>query len=74
MNLRAMTGGMKTTPITAMESLQGIPSFKDRRGAKVLIQDQKFKKTPAYHMKEHYREKPISRLKRTSFMQNKTSF
>ncbi|GFN80023.1 hypothetical protein PoB_000652900 [Plakobranchus ocellatus] len=68
-----MKGGMRTTPITAMESLSGIHSLDDKKVSKTLIQAEKLKRLQSHPMKERCKTTIKSRLKRISFAQYSTS-
>ena len=48
---RLITGGMKSTPIQALEEATGIQPLADRRDIKVLTQSAKFKRMPDHPMK-----------------------
>ena len=71
--LRIMSGSLRSTPITDMESLTGLQSLEDRRDAKLLNQFFKY-----YYLKEHPMHNRLlrprrGRLKRTSFIQTAKS-
>ena len=65
--LRLISGGMKTTPIHAMEKHVNIRPLDDRREERVLVQREKIKCMPNHPMHVHISRSTTSRLKRTSF-------
>lgn len=65
--LRLITGGMKTTPIQAMEKLTSLQSLEDRREEKVFIHSEKLMRMPTHPMHTEMRNPTKNRLKRTSF-------
>ena len=67
MGLRIITGGMRSTPITAMESVAGLHSLHARRKEKVVIQAEKYKRLETHPMNQKNQEPNINRLKRSSF-------
>ena len=66
-NLRAMTGGLKSTPIQKMETLTGLESIEERKDTKLLIQRQKYKAMPSCKIFNRINSTSKGRLKRTSF-------
>ena len=67
--MRMMTGAMRTTPITSLETTTGLQPLKDRRDGKVLSQAAKFRRMEDHPMNQRMRQPTKSRLKsRTSFI------
>ena len=67
--MRMMTGAMRTTPITSLETTTGLQPIKDRREEKVLSQAAKFRRLEDHPMNQRMRQPTKSRLKsRTSFI------
>ena len=64
--LRLITGGMKTTPIAAMEQATGLQSLEERREEKVLRQAEKMKRIPSHPLHRKLQEPTKNRLKRKS--------
>ena len=52
--LRLITGGLKSTPITAMGNITNIPPLSKRRKAKTLLQASKYEHLPDHPMKDHH--------------------
>ena len=67
-NLRIITGGMNTTPITEMETCTGLPSIEERRNEKILTQYAKFKCLESHQMNKRLSRPTKERLKRGSFL------
>nr|KAG5714784.1 hypothetical protein BaRGS_000272 [Batillaria attramentaria] len=65
--LRLITGGMKTTPVQAMEKHTGLQSLDDRREEKVYVHSEKLLRMPNHPMHEKLKNPTKNRLKRTSF-------
>jgi ribonuclease HI len=65
---RLITGGMRSTPIQALEETTGLQSLEDRRDVKVLTQAAKFKRMPDHPMKERMKGNTKRRLQRSSFL------
>lgn len=65
--MRLITGGLKTTPINALESTTGLPSLDTRREEKVLIQHEKLQRIPTHPVHQQLQEQTRNRLKRGSF-------
>ena len=67
--MRMMTGAMRTTPITSLETITGLQPLKDRRDGKVLSQAAKFRRMEDHPMNQCMRQSTKTRLKsRTSFI------
>ena len=67
--MRMMTGAMRTTPITSLETTTGLQPLKDRREGKVLSQAAKFRRMEDHPMNQRMRQPTKTRLKsRTSFI------
>ena len=64
--LRLITGGMKTTPIPAMEKTTGIMSLEERRNEKLLLQNEKMKRLPSHPLHSKLKAPTKNRLKRQS--------
>ncbi|XP_064646246.1 uncharacterized protein LOC135499431 [Lineus longissimus] len=65
---RIITGGMKSTPITAMETIAQLQPSQDRRDVKVMIQAEKFKRLTNHPMHQRVKKVSRKRLKRSSFI------
>ena len=65
-SLRIITGGMKTTPIAAMEKTTGLHSLEERREEKLLRQTEKLKRLPSHPLYQKLQEPTKNRLKRQS--------
>ena len=65
---RIMTGGMKSTPIQALEKTTCLQPLDDRINTKVLIQASKFKRLSSHPMKRRMDVPSKSRLQRSSFV------
>ena len=65
--LRLITGGLKTTPINALESTTGLPSLDTRREERVLTQHEKLQRLPSHPAHQLMQEHTKNRLKRSSF-------
>ena len=62
-NLRIITGGMNTTPITEMETCTGLPSMEERKNEKILTQYAKFKCLESHQMNQRLSRPTKERLK-----------
>lgn len=67
-NLRVMTGGMKSTPITEMETISKLASLEDRRDQRTLTLHEKFKRLSKHPMHTRMGKPVRSRIGRKSFM------
>lgn len=65
--LRLITGGIKSTPIKAMEKYTGLHSLEDRREEKMLIHSEKLLRLPTHPMNREIQNLTKNRLKRSSF-------
>ena len=69
-NLRLITGSLRSTPISAMETETGLQSLEERRDNKILMQFSKFT-TLSKHPMYLQVDKPIpERLKRNNFLKS----
>ena len=68
--MRMMTGAMRSTPISAMETVTGLQPQEDRQEMKVLTQAAKFKRLQDHPMHERMNQPTKRRLKRSSFLQH----
>ena len=66
--MRMMTGAMRSTPITALETATGLQPLDDRKNIKVLTQAAKFKRLQNHPMHERMNMPTKGRLKRSSFI------
>ena len=66
--LRIITGGIKSTPIKAMETLTGLQTLDDRRDTKVIKQAAKFNRLEQHQMHNRMKGPIRGRLKRKSFL------
>ena len=66
-SMRLMTGAMRSTPISCLETMTGLQSLDERRDVKVLTQAAKFNRLPDHPINNIARI-PRTRLKRTSFL------
>ena len=64
--LRAITGGMKTTPIKEMQKRADIEPLENRRELKVLTQTEKLRRLPSHPMHKKLSAMTKNRLKRKS--------
>nr|KAG5696844.1 hypothetical protein BaRGS_030968 [Batillaria attramentaria] len=64
--MRLITGGIKTTPIPAMEKLTGLLPLQERREEKLLRQSEKMKRLPSHPLHEKLQAPTKNRLKRQS--------
>ena len=64
--LRAITGGMKSTPIKEMEKRTDIEPLESRRELKVLTQTEKLRRLPSHPMHKKLTAPTKNRLKRKS--------
>ena len=65
--MRLITGGLKTTPINALESTTGLLPLDTRREGKVLAQHEKLQRLPMHPVHQQLQEQTKNRLKRSSF-------
>ena len=68
--MRMMTGAMRSTPISAMETVTGLQPLEDRQEIKVLTQAAKFKRLQDHPMHERMNQPTRGRLKRSNFLQH----
>ena len=68
--MRMMTGAMRSTPISAMETVTGLQPLEDRQEIKVLTQAAKFKRLQDHPMHECMNQPTRGRLKRSNFLQH----
>ena len=66
--MRIMTGAMRSTPVTTLETVTGLQTLDNRRNNKVLSQAAKFKRLPDHPMHERLNNPTKGRLKRSSFI------
>ena len=66
--MRLITGGMKSTPIDALEATTKLQSLDQRREEKVLTQHEKIQRLPQHPVHNIIQEHCKSRLKRQSFI------
>ena len=71
--MRMMTGAMRSTPISAMETVTGLQPLEDRQEIKVLTQAAKFKRLQDHPMHERMNQPTRGRLKRSNFLQHRGS-
>ncbi|KAK7115386.1 hypothetical protein V1264_001263 [Littorina saxatilis] len=64
--LRLITGGMKTTPISALEKTAGLTSLEERRDEKLLRQSEKMKRLPSHPLHSTLQAPTKNRIKRQS--------
>ena len=64
--LRLITGGIKTTPVSAMEKEAQLHSLEERRQEKTLRQGEKMKRLPSHPLSRNLGELTKNRLKRKS--------
>ena len=65
-SLRLITGGIKTTPISAMEKTTRLQSLEERRTERILRQTEKMKRLPSHPLHAKLQEPTKNRLKRQS--------
>ena len=65
-----MTGAMRSTSISAMETVTGLQPLEDRQEIKVLTQAAKFKRLQDHPMHERMNQPTRGRLKRSNFLQH----
>ncbi|XP_064648747.1 uncharacterized protein LOC135500960 [Lineus longissimus] len=65
---RIITGAMKSTPITAMETITKLQPQEDRREVKVITLAEKFKRMKTHPMHQRIQKGARKRLKRGSFI------
>ena len=68
-NMRIICGGMKSTPIHAMETITGLPSLSERRESKVLKQYTDVKSRTNQPLHARTQQKKTRRLKRSHFIE-----
>ena len=68
--MRMMTGAMRSTPISAMETVTGLQPIEDRQKIKVLTLTAKFKRLHNHSMHERMNQPTRGRLKRSKFIQH----
>ena len=68
--MRMMTCDMRSTPISAMETVTGLQPLEDRQELKILTQAAKFKRLQDHPMHEHMNQPTRGRLKRSEFLQH----
>ena len=66
--MRVISGGMKTTPINAMESHIGLQSMTERIEKKMITQSTKIKSMKQQPLHDRFHKPVGKRLKRTSFI------
>ena len=64
--MRIITGGMRTTPIAAMEKATDLQSLEERRSEKIHRQNEKMKRVPTHPLHQKLKEQTKNRLKRQS--------
>ena len=72
--LRIMTGSMRSTPITKMEEIIGLPPLKTRWKSKTMVQHTKIKALEDHSMHDREKELESGRLKRSNFMREAKEF
>ena len=65
--MRIITGGLKTTPIHALETTTRLPSLDHRREEKVIVQYEKLQRLPSHPAHQLIQQPTKNRLKRSSF-------
>ena len=65
---RIITGAMKSTPITELETITGLQSLDDGRDLKLLSQTAKFKRLQDHPTRQRLSQPTKGRLKRESFV------
>ena len=68
--MRIMTGAMRSTPISAMETITGLQPLEDRQEIKVLTQAAKLKRLQDHPVHERMNQPTRGRLKRSNFLQH----
>ena len=68
--MRMITGAMRSTPISAMETVTGLQPLEDRQEIKILTQAAKFKRLQDHPMHERMNQPTRGRLKRSNFLQH----
>ena len=66
--LHLITGAMRSTPITEMETLPGVQPLGQQRDAKIMMQAEKFKCMSNHRMKTRLEGLTKNRLKRSSII------
>ena len=73
MGLHIITGRMRSTPTTAMESMSGLHNLYERRKEKVLTQAEKYKRLETHPLNRKIQEPNINRLKRSKHLSKQLS-
>ena len=68
--MRMMTGAMRSSPISAMETVTGLQPLEDRQEIKILTQAAKFKRLQDHPMHERMNQPTRGRLQRSSFLKH----
>ena len=71
--MRMMTGAMRSTPISALETATGLQSLEDRSSVKLLTQAEKFKRLTDHPMHSRTSKPTKGRLKRSNFIHHSRS-
>ena len=66
---RMMVGAMRSTPISAIETVTGLQPLEDRQEIKILTQAAKFKRLQDHPMHERMNQPTSGRLNRSNFLQ-----
>ncbi|KAK7097474.1 hypothetical protein V1264_004447 [Littorina saxatilis] len=61
-SMRIITGGLKTTPIHALEATTRLPSLDHRREEKVIVQYEKLQRLPSHPAHQHTQQLTKNRL------------
>ena len=72
--MRMMTGVMRRTHISAMETGTGLQPLEDRQEIKILTQAAKFKRLQDHPMHERTNQPTRGRLERSNFLQHSRIF
>ena len=68
--MRMMTGAIRSTPISVMETVTSLQPLEDRQETKILTQAAKFKRLQDHPMHKHMNQPTSGRLKRSNFLQH----
>ena len=68
--MRMMTGAMRSTPISAVETVTGLQPLEDRQEIKVLTRAAKFKRLQDHPMHQRMNQPTRGRLKSSNFLQH----
>ena len=68
--MRMMTGAMRSTPISAVETVTGLQPIDDRQEIKELTHSAKFKRLQDHPMHERMNQPRMGRPKRSNFIQH----